>query len=572
MFNLVKQNNSTRVTRLKCQGAEKDSDKFDKMILDAIALQGKGKLDDALKRWQEIRKNFPNQMRPYSEEAALLYSVKKYQEANSVLQLALTRWPQELGLLMLGAYTAYALNDFVGTARRLVVIDSDWKDRKDARTFVETFKNLIPKELLEVIDNERVNEIALSKITSSNWQEALQLLKPAYVKAPQNRSIALNYGIVCRELGDYDLAENVLSDAKSRYPDDAEVAANYAQVALKAGRYDEAAIRWRDFLTNFPNHLSLAHFAAEALVQINCIDEARDLLNEALLQFPDSIEILIKRAHIAAKDEDWPKAIELWEGIARKSPDDIDIRNARGHALWHAGFQDKRPSLGGSTKTEEAVRDLMLQFEGLGDNCEFGFVQRHFGAEPLGLFRFSAIKPEALISLIQSCFAELGDVSHTRLHFNQSDESMVVDDRGFYQMHTFIRSSEEENQAVLKKQIKRINYLKRELLAEFEAGKKIFVCKDSDKPISHDVLSRLSKAIGEHNRKNILLGIRVATETNRAGSVERFGNNILIGYVSSVYQSQPDALGSIDFDAWKEILKRAVQMRHDMHKKLGRPS
>jgi len=32
--------------------------------------------------------------------------------------------------------------------------------------------------------------------------------------------------------------------------------------------------------------------------------------------------------------------------------------------------------------------DLVQRFESLGDNCEFGMVQRYAGAEPLSLFRF----------------------------------------------------------------------------------------------------------------------------------------------------------------------------------------
>ncbi len=36
-----------------------------------------------------------------------------------------------------------------------------------------------------------------------------------------------------------------------------------------------------------------------------------------------------------------------------------------------------------------ALQDLMLRFAALGDNCEFGLVQRQAGAEPLGLLRFA---------------------------------------------------------------------------------------------------------------------------------------------------------------------------------------
>ncbi len=36
------------------------------------------------------------------------------------------------------------------------------------------------------------------------------------------------------------------------------------------------------------------------------------------------------------------------------------------------------------------LQDLMLQFESLGQNCEFGLVQRRAGADPLGLLRFDS--------------------------------------------------------------------------------------------------------------------------------------------------------------------------------------
>jgi hypothetical protein len=43
----------------------------------------------------------------------------------------------------------------------------------------------------------------------------------------------------------------------------------------------------------------------------------------------------------------------------------------------------------------DAVRGFFPGFENLGGNCEFGLVQRHFGAEPLSLLRWTATPPEA---------------------------------------------------------------------------------------------------------------------------------------------------------------------------------
>ena len=56
-----------------------------------------------------------------------------------------------------------------------------------------------------------------------------------------------------------------------------------------------------------------------------------------------------------------------------------------------------------------ALPDLFLQFESMGHNCEFGLVQRHFGAEPLGLLRWNAISVEDVILGIEQQFEGVGN-------------------------------------------------------------------------------------------------------------------------------------------------------------------
>jgi len=49
--------------------------------------------------------------------------------------------------------------------------------------------------------------------------------------------------------------------------------------------------------------------------------------------------------------------------------------------------------------------ELMLQFENIGDNCEFGLVQRHFNADPVGLLRFAGLgDPRRLIRFLDDDF------------------------------------------------------------------------------------------------------------------------------------------------------------------------
>ncbi len=71
--------------------------------------------------------------------------------------------------------------------------------------------------------------------------------------------------------------------------------------------------------------------------------------------------------------------------------------------------------------------DLLRGFESLGHNCEFGVVQRHFGAEPLGLLRFSGITLPDLLTGLACGFAGAGQQLEVLLADGTRREFMVRD-------------------------------------------------------------------------------------------------------------------------------------------------
>lgn len=64
---------------------------------------------------------------------------------------------------------------------------------------------------------------------------------------------------------------------------------------------------------------------------------------------------------------------------------------------------------------------FMLGFESLGDNCEFGLVQRRCGAEPLGLLRFSNIELGPLLRGLVAEFDELGARENLELTLSEGE-------------------------------------------------------------------------------------------------------------------------------------------------------
>ena len=64
--------------------------------------------------------------------------------------------------------------------------------------------------------------------------------------------------------------------------------------------------------------------------------------------------------------------------------------------------------------TDPLLRDVALSFTSLGFNCEFGFVQRQMGAEPIDLLRFAGIPLIRLIYGIDAEFAGLDEPDNLR--------------------------------------------------------------------------------------------------------------------------------------------------------------
>ncbi len=79
-----------------------------------------------------------------------------------------------------------------------------------------------------------------------------------------------------------------------------------------------------------------------------------------------------------------------------------------------------------------------MSFQPLGDNCEFGLVQRPFGAEPIDLLRWNAIGPEALICGLDCNFEDIENPESTELDLD-GEEFVLKDHRYGMAMHTFIR-------------------------------------------------------------------------------------------------------------------------------------
>ncbi len=122
---------------------------------------------------------------------------------------------------------------------------------------------------------------------------------------------------------------------------------------------------------------------------------------------------------------------------------------------------------------------LLLRFEALGDNCEFGLAQRQAGAEPLGLLRFAGFhipierRIGRMIEALGRRFDGLGAPDTVRIEAVGGEgrrEFLVLEDAWGLMYHTFQLEGEVEPEVLRLQEARKLEFLRRKLIADIESG------------------------------------------------------------------------------------------------------
>jgi len=198
---------------------------------------------------------------------------------------------------------------------------------------------------------------------------------------------------------------------------------------------------------------------------------------------------------------------------------------------------------------------LMARFESLGGDeagWEFGFLQRHFGAEPPGLLRWTSAPPEQLIEAIRTRF-EVGSRDQTEL---------LVDDDGFYRARdkrfemdivTFCRASDVALGDMVETTLRLLSGLREAMISDLARSDKIFVYRTLDDTMGLADVRRLKAAMSQYG-PNRLLYMRRADPEHPGGSITIDTPGLGFGYV--------EAFGAGTFTeaclaGWHSVLEQA---------------
>lgn len=199
---------------------------------------------------------------------------------------------------------------------------------------------------------------------------------------------------------------------------------------------------------------------------------------------------------------------------------------------------------------------LLQRFCSLGENCEFGAVQRHFGAEPADLLRWAAIELDPLLRLLRAGCAGMDNTAQLRVTVDGAFYWGNHDGYGF-RWHGLNRVGTISAQDMLTREAFRMARLAERLLAELGEAERIFVVKQ-DAGLSRAQALAVRDAMGEFGDATLLY-VTPADPAQPAGCVRWEAERLLHGTLAQ-FADRGQVLRGIAPEAWLQLCRQAQQL------------
>ncbi|WP_232630179.1 hypothetical protein [Methylobacterium sp. Leaf118] len=199
------------------------------------------------------------------------------------------------------------------------------------------------------------------------------------------------------------------------------------------------------------------------------------------------------------------------------------------------------------------IHHVLGTFESIGDNCEFGLVQRYGGVDQLGLLKFSASRIENLIHALDTDFELYGRGDDLHLTEHSSGYLFCVSRRYGFDYNTGHRTGSVDPDSLLKKEVRKVGYLKRRFLEDLRSGEKVLVRKDGANATDAGIAA-LMRALRRHGPAT-LLWVRAAGASGPVPPLRWREDGLIEGWVGDF--APYDAVVAIDLPPWFALCRQA---------------
>ena len=411
-------------------------------------------------------------------------------------------------------------------------------------------------------------ENALNAHVRGLRHEAIARWEKARAAAPQLALCHVNLAANLREIGESEAAELAIAEARRRFPRAASVLSEEARIIEAQARFSDALPLWARLAQRSNPRPDWLRGHAHTLVVLGRFEEAEGVLARARARHPDSPLLLAVEGILASSREDWPRAIELWAAYRRRFPHDGTGWEHYGRAVQGGllaaaddrgrGGAEPIAPLKVDVVEDEAIRQLLLGFESLGEGCEFGSVQRRYAAEPLGLLRWNDVQFDNLLTALMHRLEGMGDPANTEMPVIANGEYTIKDKRWDLWMHTFLFEGQTDPVALMPKMCRRVVYLRDKLLEDLAAAEKIFVyCTSAIDAAQVAALHATLDAFGPVKLLAVQPTDAASDLTGAAGEIVQIGERRWIGFLRRLGVADGN-FWDIAYEDWVSICRKVA--------------
>ena len=356
------------------------------------------------------------------------------------------------------------------------------------------------------------------------------------------------------------------------------------QLLMHQGDLPGAEATLRTAIAVAPNHAEALGVLGAVLGLQDRPDEAEAILWTAVGLAPDLVHLWLTLGRIALAADHIKTAQTAFKAALKVEPDHSGARAAikqimdqlrlRASVRCENEYSQAYPTelayegMAPITTSHFLVIDdpetanLLMNFQSLGVNCEFGLLQRRFGAEPLGLLRWANTTPQQIVALLQADFAGYGDLMNTEVSLAAWGEFLVHDRIYGTVRHSFIQAKGLNQADFLERETRRLRFLRDMLLRDIESGEKILVYHHGPNPLSDEEIKSIHSGVRRLGPSCLLI-TKLSDLEHKPGTVENRGDRLLVGYLDKFGLVARPGGGSewnISFDTWRIITQRALKI------------
>ncbi|MGA2325314.1 MAG: tetratricopeptide repeat protein [Bryobacteraceae bacterium] len=306
----------------------------------AEVLKALGRLDEALREYEEVVRDFPHNVVARNGRAEVLKALGRLDEALREYEEVVSDFPQ----------------DVVARTGRAEVLKALGRLDEALREYEEVVRDF-PQDV--VARNGRAEVLkALGRL-----DEALREYEEVVRDFPHNVVARTGRAEVLKAQGRLDEALREYEEVVRDFPHDVIARNGRAEVLKALGRLDEALREYEEAVRDFPHDLVAPHGRAEVLKAMGRLDEALREYREILSQFPNdsysrngmaSVLVLLARYYEALEilPQEEPRTVDDWIGyhirgmISLKTGDASSAIDIFWHGLHKSPWHETRAGFG----------------------------------------------------------------------------------------------------------------------------------------------------------------------------------------------------------------------------------